>query len=288
MDGSTLYKIIQRGIINQLNAEMEITPGLYLKEDLGAPSMKLVLFLTEVTQQIQLSIFDFSDYELLNLKTVADIFKLLSNKLKMKAEANLFDLGLVIENECIRLRLVCIQDIQELAELASDPVIWKYYPVNLARKEDMEVYVKNLLSEHANRKIIPFVIIDKKNGNRLTGMSCFGNISFPDRRIEIGWSWIGRPFQGTGINGTYKRLLLSYAFDVLDFVRVEFKTDVLNMQARKGLLKIGAIEEGILRSHTQMHSNRRRDTIYYSILKEDWDLLNKVAHESYYIAGDPL
>lgn len=288
MDGSILYKIIQRGIINQLNAAMEITPGLYLKEDLGIPSMKLVLFLTDVTQQLQLSIFDFSDYELLNLKTVADIFKLLSNKLKMKAEANLFDLGLVIENESIRLRLVCIQDIPELAELASDPVIWKYYSVNLACKKDMEAYVKNLLSEHANRKIIPFVIIDKKNGNSLTGMSCFGNISFPDRRIEIGWSWIGRPFQGTSINGTYKRLLLSYAFDVLDFVRVEFKTDVLNMQARKGLLKIGAIEEGILRSHTQMHSNRRRDTIYYSILKEDWELSNKMAHESNYIAGHPL
>jgi len=102
-------------------------------------------------------------------------------------------------------------------------------------------------------------------------MSSFGNVSVLDSRVEIGWSWIGLDFQGTGVNSEYKRLLLSFAFDKLKFIRVEFKTDVLNVKARRALEKIGAVEEGVLRSHTQMHHNRRRDTIYYSILQEEWN-----------------
>jgi RimJ/RimL family protein N-acetyltransferase len=192
----------------------------------------------------------------------------------MKIENQLFDSGLIIENINIKLRLVTLNDIQNLFNLSSDPGLWEYFTVRLDQKESLEKYIVNLLIEHSNRKIIPFVIIDKKKGDKLVGMSCFGNISFPDSRLEIGWSWIGKEFQGTEININYKHLLLFYAFNILKFFRVEFKTDVLNMKARKGLLKIGAIEEGILRSHTQMHSNRRRDTIYYSILKEEWNIEN--------------
>ncbi|PZR04404.1 MAG: GNAT family N-acetyltransferase, partial [Flavobacterium psychrophilum] len=135
------------------------------------------------------------------------------------------------------------------------------------------------------RKILPFVIIDKRKDNTLVGMSSYTNISYADKRIEIGWSWLGVRYQGTGINGIYKRVLVKYAFEKLGFVRVEFKTDVLNKQARKALLKIGAVEEGILRSHTQMHSNRRRDTIYYGIIKDEWEILHLRPHDIDNVAG---
>ncbi|MFK7000955.1 GNAT family protein [Flavobacterium oreochromis] len=181
----------------------------------------------------------------------------------------LFNPDFIIENELIKLRIVSPGDLSQLEEIASDPSIWKYYTVELYTEEDLKLYVQKCLADFSTKSLVPFVIIDKQI-NKIVGMSAYGNISVPDRRIEIGWSWIGSSFQGTGVNGSYKKLLLKFAFEHLDFLRVEFKTDVLNGKARKALLKIGATEEGILRSHTLMHHDRRRDTIYYSILKEEW------------------
>ncbi|QYS86476.1 GNAT family N-acetyltransferase [Flavobacterium oreochromis] len=187
----------------------------------------------------------------------------------VSAIETLFNPDFIIENELIKLRIVSPGDLSQLEEIASDPSIWKYYTVELYTEEDLKLYVQKCLADFSTKSLVPFVIIDKQI-NKIVGMSAYGNISVPDRRIEIGWSWIGSSFQGTGVNGSYKKLLLKFAFEYLDFLRVEFKTDVLNGKARKALLKIGATEEGILRSHTLMHHDRRRDTIYYSILKEEW------------------
>jgi N-acetyltransferase len=192
----------------------------------------------------------------------------------MNSAEILFNPDVVVENDSVKLRVVSLNDLPQLRKIALEPSIWTYFTSELSSENDLLKYVENALQDFSNRKTIPFVIIDKHQ-DRIVGMSSFGNISIPDSRIEIGWSWIGKDFQGTGINGTYKHLLLAFAFDQLNFMRVEFKTDVLNLKARKALLKIGATEEGILRSHTLMPHNRRRDTIYYSILKQEWEDLKK-------------
>ena len=181
----------------------------------------------------------------------------------------LFDPKLLIEDDTVKLRIVSLDDIQQLKKIAFEPSLWKYFTTELNNEEELVKYVENCIADFYHKKVVPFVIIDKKNAS-LAGMSSFGNIFITDGRIEIGWSWLGKDYQGTGINAAYKKLLLSFAFDKLGFERVEFKTDVLNQKARKALLKIGATEEGILRSHTLMPHNRRRDTIYYSILKDEW------------------
>ena len=103
------------------------------------------------------------------------------------------------------------------------------------------------------------------------GSTSFGNISLRDKRAEIGWTWIGQNYQGKGINSEIKYLMIKYLFETLDFERVELKTDVLNIKARKALLRIGLKEEGVLRSHTLMTHGRRRDTVYYSLLKSEWE-----------------
>jgi RimJ/RimL family protein N-acetyltransferase len=97
-----------------------------------------------------------------------------------------------------------------------------------------------------------------------------GNISMHDLRLEIGWSWLGKEFRGTDVNRHAKYCMMKYAFEELGFERVEFKTDLLNARARKGLEKIGGKEEGILRSHMTMWNDRRRDSVYYAVLKNDW------------------
>jgi N-acetyltransferase len=114
------------------------------------------------------------------------------------------------------------------------------------------------------------------------------NISLHDLRLEIGGSWLGKKFRSTNINRHSKYALTKYTFDELNFARVEFKTDVLNTRARKGLEKIGGKEEGVFRSHMTMWNNRRRDSVYYSVLKNEWALLKQTIfggieekHENY-------
>jgi N-acetyltransferase len=104
----------------------------------------------------------------------------------------------------------------------------------------------------------------------VVGSTRFGNYDPSNRRIEIGWTWLARPWQRTAINTEAKYLMLTHAFEKLHCVRVELKTDVLNTPSRKAMLRIGAKEEGILRKHTVMWTGRYRDSIYYSILDEEW------------------
>lgn len=101
----------------------------------------------------------------------------------------------------------------------------------------------------------------------------FGNLSEADSRLEIGWSWLGVDFQGRGINRWAKYLLLEHAFETLGAERVEFKTDRLNVQARAGLRNIGALEEGVFRSFNPMPGGRRRDAVYYSVVRGEWPWL---------------
>ena len=92
-----------------------------------------------------------------------------------------------------------------------------------------------------------------------------------DRRIEIGWTWLAVGWQGRGFNTRAKYLLLERCFESLSAHRVEFKTDAINHRARQALRKVGATEEGTLRAHTLMHDGRYRDTVYYSILADEWE-----------------
>lgn len=174
----------------------------------------------------------------------------------------------ILENEHVQLRLLRSDD-DGLLPLALEPETWKHTVTKIASAIEYYNWLNQCISEHEQQTRFPFVIIDKQTG-ALAGSTSYGNISPVDKRLEIGWTWLGKPFRGTGLNRHCKFLLLSYAFEVLHFERVELKTDVLNIRSRKAMLKIGATEEGILRSHSLMHDGRRRDTIYYSILRSEW------------------
>lgn len=172
---------------------------------------------------------------------------------------------LVLENENIRLRPLQQEDLVELLPLTVDPIMWKFYTHDLSTYEGLLTWAQPAFEK--NR--LQFAVVDN-NTDLLIGSTAFGNYSERDFRIEIGWTWLGIPFQGKGINSQMKQLMLTYCFEILELERVEFKTDVLNSQARKALCNIWAIEEGVLRSHTVMTKGRRRDTLYFSILKNEW------------------
>ena len=149
------------------------------------------------------------------------------------------------------------------------PDLWKYFTKDLSIGSELKDWVNDAMKEKAEYKRMPFTIVDRDT-KEICGSTSFGNISFFDKRVEIGWSWLGSDYIGMGVNMAAKFALMSYAFEVMKMERVEAKTDFLNERAKAGLLKIGMIPEGILRSHMQMPGNRRRDSAYYSILKEEW------------------
>ena len=99
-----------------------------------------------------------------------------------------------------------------------------------------------------DRRRIPFATIEKKSG-RAIGSTRFANIDRRNRRVEIGWTWLGRQWWRTAVNTEAKYLMLSHAFEKLGCIRVEFKADALNERSTNALLRIGATREGIFRNH---------------------------------------
>lgn len=173
------------------------------------------------------------------------------------------------ENSIAKLRPLEENDFNAFIDIAFEESIWIRTTNKIQTEEDLRKYVEDSIKERERNFRYPFTIIDKRI-NRIAGCTSYANVSAKDKRLEIGWTWLGKEFQGTGLNKACKFLLLNNAFENLEMERVELKTDVLNMQSRKAMMKIGAVEEGILRSHTLMPDGRRRDTIYYSILKSEW------------------
>ncbi|GAA3063014.1 GNAT family N-acetyltransferase [Streptomyces glomeratus] len=175
----------------------------------------------------------------------------------------------VLENEHVRLHPVTEADREGIRAVAMDPDIWRYFVSAVENEADFKVFFDTCLADQAAGRRVVFVVTDKSSG-RIAGSMCYGNLAEADARLEIGWSWLGRDFRGKGVNRWVKYLLLEHAFERLDAERVEFKTDVLNEQARRGLRNIGATEEGVLRSFNYMPGGRRRDAVFYSVLRAEW------------------
>lgn len=174
-----------------------------------------------------------------------------------------------LENEHVLLSPLTEEHRASLHEIALDPDIWDYFVSRVDTDEDYTRFFDTTLADHRAGRRVVFHITDKSTGCA-AGSMCFGNMAETDRRLEIGWSWLGRDARGTGVNRWAKLLMLRHAFENLGAERVEFKTDVLNERARRALRNIGAVEEGVLRSFNFMPGGRRRDAVYYSVLRAEW------------------
>jgi RimJ/RimL family protein N-acetyltransferase len=177
---------------------------------------------------------------------------------------------LSLETSQVLLRPLDEKDFDLFYHLTSqDKDMWYYFSLDLSNNIHLKKWIDGLLADKKNETRRPFTIIHKQTGNIAGSMSLM-NISIPDKRLEIGASWLGKDFRSTGINKHAKFAMMRYAFEQLHFERVEFKTDTENLRARKGLKNIGGTEEGILRSHMAMWNGRRRSSVYYSVLKNEW------------------
>ena len=156
----------------------------------------------------------------------------------------------------------------DLCAVGLDAEIWRWSPKQIKTEADLQNYIETALDEQRCGVSLPFATVLKETGKAI-GSTRFGNIDAANKRVEIGWTWIGLAFQRTFVNTEAKFLMLSHAFETWNCNRVELKTDALNERSRRAILRIGAKEEGILRKHVVTDSGRLRDTVYFSILDDE-------------------
>lgn len=175
----------------------------------------------------------------------------------------------VLEGRVIRLEPLSMDHHAALCAVGLDPELWRWTLHLVQTPEQMSLYMEAALEAQARGSELPFATCERASG-RVVGSTRFGNIDRANRRVEIGWTWIARPWQRTAVNTEAKYLMLRHAFEQWGCVRVELKTDVLNETSRRALRRLGAVEEGVLRKHMITATGRIRDTVYYSILDTEW------------------
>ena len=196
-----------------------------------------------------------------------------------------FSAPVVLENSRVRLRPLELTDFEGLKAVAFDAELWQY---TLTRADDavsLAAYVRQAVEAREQGLRYPFAIIDRETGE-LAGSTSYYNVADEDdQRLSIGYTWVGTKFQRSGLNRACKHLLLSYAFDSLSCERVELETDARNQKSRTAMGRMGATEEGTLRSHRLTQGGLRRDTVIFSVIRPEWPALRDSVFQAFDIRG---
>jgi RimJ/RimL family protein N-acetyltransferase len=174
-----------------------------------------------------------------------------------------------LEGTHVKLQPLSESHLDALCDIGLDPDLWKWIPIQVLDRVQMQSYIRSALSDQEKGISLPFATIDRKS-NRVVGSTRFLNIDVPNLRVEIGATWIAKPWQRTHINTEAKFLMMRHAFETWGVNRLEWKTDALNTQSRNAILRLGAKQEGIFRHHIVTWSGRLRDTVYFSVIAPEW------------------
>ena len=174
-----------------------------------------------------------------------------------------------LQGRAARLEPMTREHPPALCEVGLDAEIWRWYAQAIRTPGEMAAAVETALKEQAQGVTLPFVTFETASG-RVVGSTRYLNIDRTHHRLEIGWTWLARPWRRTAINTEAKYLLLRHAFETLRCIRVELKTDSLNEPSRTAILRIGGREEGTFRNHMITESGRLRHSVYYSIIEAEW------------------
>ncbi len=184
----------------------------------------------------------------------------------------------VLQGSHVRLEPLRLEHQVDLCEVAFDEDLWRWTTVDVRTPDDLRRYIDVALHEQAIGVALAFATVDLRTG-KAVGSTRFAAIERAHRRVEIGWTWLGRSFQRTALNTEAKYLMLRHAFETLGCIRVELKTDALNTRSRAAILRLGALEEGTLRKHLVTDRGRIRDTVYYAIVDDEWPAVKKALEE---------
>ena len=177
----------------------------------------------------------------------------------------------ILQNDAVLLRPLTVTDFDNLVSFATnEPDIWKFSLVAVQGKQGLKNYIENAVEQRAVGTEYPFIVFDKIT-QQYAGSTRFYDIQVANKTLQLGYTWYGKAFQGTGLNKNCKLLLLQFAFEQLGMERVEFRADNNNERSKAAMKSIGCIEEGVLRSHAPYITGVRRDSVILSILKSEWD-----------------
>jgi len=183
-------------------------------------------------------------------------------------------LNAILENDRVILRPLELSDEPELQALANDKDLWVYGLSDLSKPGELNSYIRKALQAREEGICAVWTIIDKRTGT-VAGCTRLAEISWKDERGQIGWTWIGKTYQGSGLNKAMKLLILQYGFECLNLNRIELKADERNIRSREAIKGIGATEEGVLRQHMKIHDGYLRNTVFYSILRSEWKAIKE-------------
>jgi RimJ/RimL family protein N-acetyltransferase len=177
---------------------------------------------------------------------------------------------ITLQGRFVRLEPLSGAHAEGLGAAVADGELWTIPVTTVPYAEEIPRFIADAMEKYEAGSALPFATIDLATG-RVAGSTRYMNISLPDKRLEIGFTFLGKSWQRTPVNTEAKLLMLAHAFEELGLNRVEFKTDLLNLASRAAIQRLGAKEEGILRRHMMMRHGRVRDTVMYSIIEEEWE-----------------
>jgi RimJ/RimL family protein N-acetyltransferase len=188
-----------------------------------------------------------------------------------------------LTGQVARLEPIGQEHAEDLVRAASDRAIWRYIALDPTSIDSMRSWINSSIAEREAGSVFRFAIIDQASGKAVGSTSLF-DVRPADRGLEIGWTWLGRDVQRTGINTECKFLLLRHCFEDLGAIRVQLKTHRLNFKSRRAIERIGAQFEGILRNHVIMPDGTYRDSAYYSVIENEWPAVKR--HLSLIMSGN--
>jgi RimJ/RimL family protein N-acetyltransferase len=181
-----------------------------------------------------------------------------------------FQTEYILEDTIVQLRPLHENDSDKLFYFAeNEPALWKYSIIGADGKENMQNYIDVALKGRLNKTEYPFIVIDKRS-NTVAGSTRFYDIQLQNQSLQLGYTWYGKKFQGTGLNKHCKFLLLKFAFEEMGIKRVEFRANAQNERSINAMKSIGCTVEGILRNSVMEHNGNRRSSIILSILEDEW------------------
>lgn len=204
-------------------------------------------------------------------KVSKELFSLKQKKhqtIRMKSE--LLQSTIILENEKVLLLPFENERNIELKEIIFDNEIWKYMGMYVRNETEFENYIQNTLKQKADGICYPFLIIDKTT-NKVAGSTRYGYLNHASQKCEIGWTWYGTAFQGTGLNKACKYELVNFGFENIEFRRIQFSADLENKKSQRAIEKLGAVKEGIFRNNYVDAEGKSKDDVYYSFILEEWE-----------------
>ena len=160
-----------------------------------------------------------------------------------------------------------------LCDAVRDGELWQLWYTAIPKPEGMRAEIERRLGLQAKGVMLPFTV--RNTSGTVAGMSTYMNIDAANKRVEIGSTWYAKSAQRTPLNTECKLLLLGHAFETLDCIAVEFRTSIFNQQSRTAILRLGAKQDGILRSHQRHADGSLRDTCVYSIIAAEWPAVKR-------------